>query len=57
MTTQVHAKNSLELDLSRGAFLADRYQMANAQCAVVPLGCSGLPWAVLLGRQCHPSEL
>jgi hypothetical protein len=57
MATQVHAKNVLELDVSRGEFLADRYQKANAQCAAKPSGCSGLLWTVLLSHQCHPSGL
>jgi hypothetical protein len=47
----------LELDESRGAFLADRYQRDNAQSAAELLGCSGLQWIVLLSHQCYPTGL
>ena len=47
----------MELDDSRGAFLADRYQKANAQCAAELLGCSGLQWTVPLSQQCYPTQL
>ena len=47
----------MELDESRGAFLADRYQRANAQSAAELLGCSGLQWIVLLSHQCYPTGL
>ena len=57
MATQVHAKNALEIDISRGAFLADRYQKANAQSATVPLGHFGLLWVLLFSHQCYPTGL
>ena len=47
----------MELDNSRGAFLADRYQKANSQSAAELLGCSGLQWIVLLSHQCYPTGL
>ena len=47
----------MELDESRGAFLADRYQRANTQSAAELLGCSGLQWIVILSHQFYPTGL